>query len=89
MGAEPVSESYPSAKPSNVHIYIYCIYTVYILERVDTIVFQIFRGKIPQLSPGRSAGSLPGLRCVDFRPIEVAGFFPSKKWDSKGDFTIL
>jgi len=69
-------------------MFIY-IYTVYILERVDTIVFQIFRGKIPQLSPGRSAGSLPGLRCVDFRPIEVAGFFPSKKWDSKGNFTIL
>ena len=71
-------------------VYLY----IYILERIDTIVFQIFRGKIPQFShksagsPGRSAGSLPGLRCVDF-PIEVAGFFPSKKWDSKGDFTIL
>ena len=42
---------------------------------------------INSISPGRSAGSLPGLRCVDFRPIEVVFF--SKKVGFKRNFTIL
>lgn len=73
----------------NVHSYIYiyihtgtcrhnCFPNFHMLNMVKSLSFPI-----NSISPGRSAGSLPGLRCVDFRPIELF-FFHQKSGIQKG-----